>query len=707
MLQEFKEYVDAIILSPADMTLDEAQTHYGYTPNGTITFYNHLSQLIRDQIETDSIDNIIRKSKFSDLREDLINRYVLANENPVEYFRVLSVIRSSCNTADTNLVPMHERTKWEKAIEIAKRYNQVFSTYNEDLSRLQRSYGEEFDRANSIKAMRDYGCEVNITNEDIEISCDKVFADIDKAIKRIGGFTVADFLLKILERFGKYLARFDRFLIHRETNSLTQSSPQIPFGYLLNLCAKYPHSDIPVSEEEIKQVIRLAITACNAAYPVQHYNIWYYLNNSSETAIEMLTEVALWDSIFSIPQAKSDYQIAFLEFLFSQIDPQVFADTFSYDSSIYISVAKEIFKHRPKNRPFRFKLQEINDWTKIPTNTLRAVLDLMCHKKLPNNSYLAPGDVLSTDYFLKPLIKLNDQYIILWRSWNALSLFEVFADGLRGKMKAFESFVGGVLEKYVQKRLSEKNITHVFGKYKVKGTNGEADIVIETSKKIVLIEIKKKVLTRKTKSGSDVGLIIDLSESIVDATLQSGKTELLLREHGSLELKSDDGKKIIIELKGRSFEHVSLTHMEFGGLHDKKLMQNLYFALLKYQYQVIDKTDLISVDKFNALAKKQEELVEQYNALMEKDAMPKNNPYLDNWFISFNQLMEVINLSSDNESFYQNLITHKFIATGTFDFYNEFEQAKLLSESEQTAKLQEVLENSNVTYVPLRGGPDS
>ena len=41
--------------------------------------------------------------------------------------------------------------------------------------------------------------------------------------------------------------------------------------------------------------------------------------------------------------------------------------------------------------------------------------------------------------------------------------------------------------------------------------------------------------------------------------------------------------------------------------------------------------------------------------------------------MNLGQLLEIINLSIDNDSFYEKLKTNKFVTFGTLDFYREFE----------------------------------
>lgn len=53
---------------------------------------------------------------------------------------------------------------------------------------------------------------------------------------------------------------------------------------------------------------------------------------------------------------------------------------------------------------------------------------------------------------------------------------------------------------------------------------------------------------------------------------------------------------------------------------------------------------------------------------------PKH-PFFDCWFMSLPQLLEVINLSSDNNSFYEILRKTKHVSLNTLDWYREFDIA--------------------------------
>lgn len=77
--------------------------------------------------------------------------------------------------------------------------------------------------------------------------------------------------------------------------------------------------------------------------------------------------------------------------------------------------------------------------------------------------------------------------------------------------------------------------------------------------------------------------------------------------------------------------------------------------------------------KFEELKEKQTIWSEQYTKLNDLNKAFNHFPYFDSSFMNLGQLLETINLSKDNDSFYEKLKKNKFITFGTLDFYREFE----------------------------------
>ena len=134
--------------------------------------------------------------------------------------------------------------------------------------------------------------------------------------------------------------------------------------------------------------------------------------------------------------------------------------------------------------------------------------------------------------------------------------------------------------------------------------------------------------------------------------------------------KTDSSKKVY--WNNRAIERISLTQLDFGGFHDKTIINQFFNALLTHSYGTYSEEKNI-LKKFEELKEKQKIWSEQYTKLNDLDKAFNHFPYFDSSFMNLGQLLETINLSTDNDSFYEKLKTNKFISFGTLDFYREFE----------------------------------
>jgi hypothetical protein len=254
------------------------------------------------------------------------------------------------------------------------------------------------------------------------------------------------------------------------------------------------------------------------------------------------------------------------------------------------------------------------------------------------------------------------------KSWCFPSFYETLASKLRNlDTKKFDSCIGLRIEEYLDSKLSEKGIISNRGEYSAGIIQGECDLVIETDDTIILIEAKKKVLTRNAKSGDDISIILDLADSLLSSQLQAGKTEILLRENEYLQLKDRNGKIYDLVLNGRNIERISMTQLEFGGFQDRTVLRQLLLALITHNFGTYSSEPTI-LKKFKKLEKKQIEWRTQYQELTKYYSRYK---FFNCWFLSLAQLLEIINRSEDSNSIMTLLKSMRSVTTGSLDFYKE------------------------------------
>lgn len=692
LLDDFKHAVDSYSATISPDNLEqvcqvlEIDTTNGY---GRSQVTDKLYQSIRDALHLDSESNPdkISKSKLLKLQSALVYRHVLYGEEPVEYLKTLKVIQDSCRQDGNYFPPFSDTNKWEKAIISCKNYNTFSpSTHSILFGKIRDDYPKDFDIATSVKRLVEMGCEIEITNSDIHIKSglEVVVNELIEKIKAVGGIVVTKSLFNHLNQLKKYSTRFERYFITREASGISfDQKPQIPFGFLLNLSLKYPYENIKVKNPQtlLNEIIELAITISNGAYGVQHYNFWEFHFQSGETIIQFCTEIALWDSMFTIPQCRPSSALEICDNLFSFISDTDFKSALGFSRQEFLQVTNEINQlalntHSPTT-VYHSALTKV--LKHIDKNTIQNILDFISHLSAVNENCILPSDYSSIDFGQKPLMKLGaTKFLLVNKSWCAPNYFESLATPLREYFKLLkrdlDNELGGQLETYLQNKLTANGIAFVTGDYDVDGIHGECDLLIESEKCIILIEFKKKVLTRKSKSGVETHILLDLSDSILSAQLQAGRTEIILREKGSITLKAKDGKEVTVNLNDKQIERVALTQLEFGGFQDRGIINQFLKSLLTHSFGTYS-TDSGIIKKFNKLEEKQKVWVEQYNKLQDIDKGFAHFPYFNCWFMSLPQLMEVINLSNDNNSFYETFRKTKHVSLNTLDWYREFDIA--------------------------------
>lgn len=502
-------------------------------------------------------------------------------------------------------------------------------------------------------------------------------------MEAIGGIVLAKSLFIHLNHQKNYSQRFERYFITREASGISYDQrPQIPYGFLLNLSLKYLYENPKIRnlQLQLNEIVDLAIIISNS-YGVQQYNFWEFHFQSGETIIQFYTDIVLWDTMFTIPQCRPSSALDICNNLFSFINDNDFQNVLGFALADLISVSEELNKlpndiHSPTIVYHSVLCKTLKQ---IDKNKMQTILDLLSHQSNTNENYNLPSDYNSIDFWEKPLIKLGKtKFLLMNKSWCAPNYFEAIATPLRANFKSrkkdLDKELGGQLEIYLQNKMKTKGISFKTGDYDVDGLHGECDLLIESKKAIILIEFKKKVLTSKAKSGVDINLLIDLSESVLDAQVQAGRTEIILREKGSITLTAKDRSTQTINLDGRHIERVALTQLEFGGFHDRSIFKHFLIALLTH-ILVTNSTEQKTIEKFDKLKKKQQKWSEQYDKLCAIDPNYQNNPFFDCWFMSLPQLLEVINFSTDNDSLYETFCKTKYFSLNTLDWYREFDLA--------------------------------
>ena len=158
------------------------------------------------------------------------------------------------------------------------------------------------------------------------------------------------------------------------------------------------------------------------------------------------------------------------------------------------------------------------------------------HFSLPIDAPTPDDKTKGADFYLKPLIRRpGNRYLILDRSMCGWGYLEALLAALRPLDRDLDSKVGTAMEKFIEREFVSHGVEVFSGDYD-EGGHGECDLVVPTPEVLVVLELKKKTLTRRARAGSDAELLLDLAGSLLDAQAQAGWHELRITKAGFLDL---------------------------------------------------------------------------------------------------------------------------------------------------------------------------
>jgi Holliday junction resolvase-like predicted endonuclease len=297
----------------------------------------------------------------------------------------------------------------------------------------------------------------------------------------------------------------------------------------------------------------------------------------------------------------------------------------------------------------------------------------------------------------RPLLRYTEQsYHLLNRSFCSEAFLESIFTQLRSKVPNFDGdYLGKGIERYVRQVLREHDIDSSSGDYWIGKTRWECDIVVETNKTIIFIEVKKKPLTRKARAGSDVSVVMDLAQSLLDAQKQAGNHEVQLRKAGYLDLL-DGGNTHRIELKGRTIERIALSLTDFGSFHDRTFLEKFMNAVTQLKFGVYDKQYKNKFDDLNEVIAS----LQEQGRFLYPDNGEHQRPYFNCWFFSLPQLIIILDGISGPEAFRNALWAIRGITTGQGDLCFDLryaEQMRVSNPDWYAAVLK--MADSNKTFV--------
>lgn len=551
--------------------------------------------------------------------------------------------------------------------------NNIINIYPKEIDDeyAKNSYPQQYYSVQACKFFKNKGFKISVKNGEIKFNnIQDIFVSIDNQAKKFGVglyFFITDLMKELNLNKNSNLYEF----------RISSGEPILPLGFMYQLSLKNIREQPVYTYDKLIREKRIVfLDYCrnfSSLFEFQNFGHDFELILMQETKsmLNKLQEIIHIDNFFKIEQYNYSDVIDFVLFLSKNFinDDELKDDMMKFQTMV------EFFENQVKNnKNMIFEKQD------MPKEIGDDFFYLFCFKYI-NQDFKTTFDFDKIDFKAKPFVEMNGKFLIIEPQFSAISLYIILCNILTDKKSA----IGYFIESYLVDKMKLK-FNHIIhnSEYKISkplkkklelnSDKLECDIVLQSEKYIIFIELKKKELTRNAKSGDIFFILQDLSQSLLSSHLQANKHMRFLMENKKIEFEHKDNEnKISIELNDREIIKISLTSLDYLSLHSK----DVFHQFIKLFF---DKTILISdnfsceqkkiLEKFNKLNK---ELSEDLFKIHSTWQIEKANGFFNSLFLSIFHLLFIINRSDNIECMVNNLLKNKQLTIGGYrDFYHEF-----------------------------------
>lgn len=642
--------------------------------------HDTLRDRIFELLNTDSED--MPHVSFSDLLQCreywFYQDEIMCTSRFTPYIKAITQMNDSFGAKLKKLLPYTETEKWKEALRLLKCLEDERGRSGGAWTHMMQ---RQRDRSSAIRRLMKQGVRVVFKDETKEVDLENLFPvhqKISGVIERVGGARSTEVLLRMC---ANYSETHHRFTQNRQGNRLGAVKPEmdIPIAYLINLAFnKLSHKGSKRYVNELLDAIRLATDVCFAKYDAQTYTVWEDIFYNKEKIDEYFHQIIIWDSLYTIPQSSLPFVQSLMQFLIPEIHNAGYKMSGSYSLQEFDSAMGYMMGQMRSHEFIQVRLSDVQDKTGMEKEKLTAIWQDIAVQTV-NAGYITPLDYAHVTISMSPGVLLPNGDILLYpQSLGAIGWYEVFVTKLREQNRGIDNMVGKLLEKYLRQQFFKKGIGTIAGDYDVKKEHGECDLAIQGEKAIVLMELKKKTLTRLSKNGHVFQIILDLAGALFYPQEQAFHTETMLLENGVLHL--DDGQnKYILEKGERRIEKIAVSLNEFGALHERFIVERMLeiFCCSDISFDIDGIAEILqNVDKVKEVVKEQVKLRKKKKAMCDyAERISKIHEikrlFFNSGFLSIEQICYILSQSSDTEDFLSKLEGMKYVTFGTKDFWAE------------------------------------
>ena len=622
-------------------------------------------------------DEIILYKDFQRMGKGLLREQLLNGVNNQCYIDIVEIVHNHLGWNQKDIKGFSDAC-----------WKDVVAACSEEMPLPQTDWLKEYDKehrlAAAAKRLREFGLQIKIENCDyVTENDDIVFDALTKWIREAGGRRFLNMLLSQME----YLEPEGIFLTDMNGNTPNPKDVIIvkPYNYLVNLALANIKADGGSNSEATKafeKAINLATDYCLLKYPVQNFgNTWDDLFHRDRDTVEFFRDLVYKESIFGLTQHSVWFTKMFCERVLKYMQDTKRKVDRKYSFEDYGRLMNYVLSVADAVKCVELKKDKLN---KLGIKAIEQLIDdVSASDDVLNKGFRTPLDEEKENASNKPLIKANGKIYALPVTIGSWGWFEALMTVVRNQekednQKDIDKEVGKLIEDYIKEKLDEKGITHCSGTYPPP-EKGEADLVVEATKGIMLFEMKKKSLTRKAKSGNEFKIVADLLGSLIDSQAQCFRTSHLMIKDRYVDLDDGNGNVTRVEKQGRTAECISICLGAFGPLQDRMLIKSIMDEMcnnpLTAEYEDTDKQTIKDVKKFN-------KDIQKWTPFLIEERIngdSKRNPFFNSWFLDFEQLMLIVKESNSNDELQARLIETKYVTTGSYNFYRERRMVRMMN----------------------------
>ena len=622
--------------------------------------------------------------KCRELLGELIHDHILERRSLSPYVDILAHIKDACQSQ--SIMGDDTPEYWCQAIESA-----TLCAHDMKLGlveRLHLIYPEYYTSGYAASRLRHAGYTIERNEDKIWLSDDmqsRLLGKIERLLSEIGGL---NFIGQTYDRLNGYDERQERYhLVAPKMSMQIEQQPLIPLGYLFLLSVKhYGDGQARGTYESQKFALCVAMVRDYAVIlDVQNYAHFPHFPLEPKELVETLQKMALSDTLFKIPQLRGSDVTKVISGIITPEDLDARSDKDWTLRQVVQVIEAILMRSKTRSGPTRIRARDMRKLCPSLHGVLVDTIleDVLSHPSAgANQKFSRPtdapnmtsgeGEDLGADFAQRPLLRYTDKsFMLMDRAACAPAFIESVFAQMRSRNRNFDRDIGTRVELFIRDTLLEHNIQSYGGVYQIGAEEGECDIVIETDEVIILIEAKKKPLTRRARAGSDFNLVIDLAHSLLEAQVQAGNHEVRLRRGGFLEL-NEHGQVHTIELRGRSIERIALSFSDFGSFHDRLFLEKFLNAIVQLNFGTAHtqyKNRFDEINGFISAIRKQNEF------LYPADGVHRR-PHFNCWFFSLPQLLVLLDEVDGPEAFRNALWATRNLGNGSGDLYFDIHHAQ-------------------------------